>query len=402
MDGAWKVAVIGGGAAGFFAALSAAQHHPSAQVVLFEKTAKLLSKVKISGGGRCNVTHHCFSPSALSKHYPRGGKQLKKALGTFQASDTVAWFESRGVALKTESDGRMFPTTDSSQTIIDCLLHEADQHGVDVRLQSPVRELTPLASGDFSLNGERFDRVVVATGGSPKREGLAWLEALGHTVSDPVPSLFTFNMPGSDITALMGVVVPNALVRIQGTKLAQQGPVLVTHWGMSGPAVLKLSAWGAREFAERGYKFSVQVNWIGIANEAEVNAAIDDAMPDIRKKKVANACPFELPKKFWAFLLARAEVPADAVWLDLGKKAKNKLVNTLLNDVHEVRGKTTFKEEFVTCGGIALSEVDFNTMQSRVVPGLYFAGEVLDVDGVTGGFNFQAAWTTGFVAGSLK
>jgi hypothetical protein len=402
MDGAWKVAVIGGGAAGFFAALSAAQHHPSTQVVLFEKTAKLLSKVKISGGGRCNVTHHCFSASALSKHYPRGGKQLKKALGTFQASDTVAWFESRGVALKTESDGRMFPTTDSSQTIIDCLLHEADQHGVDIRLQSPVRELTPLASGDFSLNGERFDRVIVATGGSPKREGLAWLEALGHAVENPVPSLFTFNMPGSDITALMGVVVPNALVRIQGTKLTQQGPVLVTHWGMSGPAVLKLSAWGARELAERGYKFSVQVNWIGIANEAEVNAAIDDAMPDIRKKKVANACPFELPKKFWAFLLARAEVPADAVWLDLGKKAKNKLVNTLLNDVYEVRGKTTFKEEFVTCGGIALGEVDFNTMQSRVLTGLYFAGEVLDVDGVTGGFNFQAAWTTGFVAGSLK
>ncbi len=402
MDGAWKVAVIGGGAAGFFAALSAAQHHPSAQVVLFEKTAKLLSKIKISGGGRCNVTHHCFSPSALSKHYPRGGKQLKKALGTFQASNTVAWFESRGVALKTESDGRMFPTTDSSQTIIDCLLHEADQHGVDIRLQSPVRELTPLASGDFSLNGERFDRVIVATGGSPKREGLAWLEALGHAVENPVPSLFTFNMPGSDITALMGVVVPNALVRIQGTKLTQQGPVLVTHWGMSGPAVLKLSAWGARELAERGYKFSVQVNWIGIANEAEVNAAINDAIPDIRKKKVANACPFELPKKFWAFLLARAEVPADAVWLDLGKKAKNKLVNTLLNDVYEVRGKTTFKEEFVTCGGIALGEVDFNTMQSRVLTGLYFAGEVLDVDGVTGGFNFQAAWTTGFVAGSLK
>ena len=402
MDGAWKVAVIGGGAAGFFAALSAAQHHPSAQVVLFEKTAKLLSKIKISGGGRCNVTHHCFSPSALSKHYPRGGKQLKKALGTFQASNTVAWFESRGVALKTESDGRMFPTTDSSQTIIDCLLHEADQRGVDIRLQSPVQELTPLAQGGFTLNGERFDRVVVATGGSPKREGLAWLETLGHTVSNPVPSLFTFNMPGSDITTLMGVVVPNALVRIQGTKLAQQGPVLVTHWGMSGPAILKLSAWGARELATRGYEFSVQVNWIGIANEAEVNAAINDAMPDIRKKKVANACPFELPKKFWAFLLARAEVPADAVWLDLGKKAKNKLVNTLLNDVHEVRGKTTFKEEFVTCGGIALGEVDFSTMQSRVVPGLYFAGEVLDVDGVTGGFNFQAAWTTGFVAGSLK
>ena len=401
MEGALKVAVIGGGAAGFFAALSAAQHHTSAHVVLFEKTAKLLSKVKISGGGRCNVTHHCFSPSALSKHYPRGGKQLKKAFGTFQAADTVAWFESRGVALKTEDDGRMFPVTDSSQTIVDCLVREADRHGIEVRLQSPVRELIPLAPGGFTLNGERFDRVVVATGGSPKREGLAWLEALGHAIVDPVPSLFTFNMPGSDITDLMGVVVPDALVRIQGTKLIQQGPVLVTHWGMSGPAILKLSAWGARELAERGYAFSVQVNWIGIANEAEVTSAIDDAMPDIRKKKVANACPFELPKKFWAFLLARAEVPADAVWLDLGKKAGNKLVNTLLNDVYEVRGKTTFKEEFVTCGGGVLSEVDFATMQSRVVPGLYFAGEVLDVDGVTGGFNFQAAWTTGFVAGRL-
>jgi predicted Rossmann fold flavoprotein len=401
MEGALKVAVIGGGAAGFFAALSAAQHHTSADVVLFEKTAKLLSKVKISGGGRCNVTHHCFSPSALSKHYPRGGKQLKKAFGTFQAADTVAWFESRGVALKTEDDGRMFPVTDSSQTIVDCLVREADRHGIEVRLQSPVRELIPLAPGGFTLNGERFDRVVVATGGSPKREGLAWLEALGHAIVDPVPSLFTFNMPGSDITDLMGVVVPDALVRIQGTKLIQQGPVLVTHWGMSGPAILKLSAWGARELAERGYAFSVQVNWIGIANEAEVTSAIDDAMPDIRKKKVANACPFELPKKFWAFLLARAEVPADAVWLDLGKKAKNKLVNTLLNDVYEVRGKTTFKEEFVTCGGVVLGEVDFATMQSRAVPGLYFAGEVLDVDGVTGGFNFQAAWTTGFVAGRL-
>lgn len=401
MEGVLKVAVIGGGAAGFFAALSAAKHHPSAHVVLFEKTAKLLSKVKISGGGRCNVTHHCFSPSSLSKHYPRGGKQLKKAFGTFQASDTVAWFESRGVALKTEGDGRMFPVTDSSQTIVDCLVREADRHGIEVRLQSPVRELTPLAPGGFTLNGERFDRVVVATGGSPKRDGLAWLEALGHSVADPVPSLFTFNMPGSDITDLMGVVVPNALVRIQGTKLVQDGPVLITHWGMSGPAVLKLSAWGARELAERGYAFSIQVNWIGIANEAEVNASIDDAMPDIRKKKVANACPFELPKKFWAYLLDRADVPTDAVWLDLGKKAKNKLVNTLLNDVYDVRGKTTFKEEFVTCGGVSLGEVDFATMQSRVVPGIYFAGEVLDVDGVTGGFNFQAAWTTGFLAGRL-
>jgi len=402
MEGALKVAVIGGGAAGFFAALSAAEHHPLAHVVLFEKTAKLLSKVKISGGGRCNVTHHCFSPSALSKHYPRGGKQMKKAFGTFQASDTVAWFESRGVDLKTEGDGRMFPVTDSSQTIVDCLVREAERHGIEVRLQSPVRELTPLAPGGFTLNGERFDRVVVATGGSPKREGLAWLEALGHSLADPVPSLFTFNMPGSDITDLMGVVVPNALVRIQGTKLAQQGPVLVTHWGMSGPAVLKLSAWGARELAECDYTFSAQINWVGIPNEAEAAALMEETATEMRKKKVANACPFELPRKFWAYLLERADVQADAVWVDLGKKARNKLLNTLLNDVYDVRGKTTFKEEFVTCGGVVLGEVDFSTMESRVVPGLHFAGEILDVDGVTGGFNFQAAWTTGFLAGQLS
>ncbi|MGB1577496.1 MAG: aminoacetone oxidase family FAD-binding enzyme, partial [Flavobacteriales bacterium] len=336
MEGALKVAVIGGGAAGFFAALSAAEHHPSAQVVLFEKTAKLLSKVKISGGGRCNVTHHCFSPSALSKHYPRGGKQLKKAFGTFQASDTVAWFESRGVALKTEGDGRMFPVTDSSQTIVDCLVREADRHGIEVRLKSPVRELTPLEPDGFTLNGERFDRVVVATGGSPKREGFAWLEALGHSVAEPVPSLFTFNMPGADITDLMGVVVPEARVRIQGTKLVQQGPVLITHWGMSGPAVLKLSAWGARELAERDYTFSAQINWVGISNEAEAAAVMEEAATEMRKKKVANACPFELSRKFWAHLLNRADVPAEAVWVDLGKRAKNKLLNTLLNDVYDV------------------------------------------------------------------
>ena len=401
MEGALNVAVVGGGAAGFFAALSAAKHHPSSNVVLFEKTAKLLSKVKISGGGRCNVTHHCFSNSALAKHYPRGGKHLKKGFDTFQTADTVAWFQSRGVELKTEEDGRMFPVSDSSQTIIDCLQNEALRLGVTIRLHTPLRTLHPQFEGGFHLNGEHFDNVILATGGSPKLSGLAWLEALGHTVSDPVPSLFTFNMPGEDVTALMGVVVPDAIVRIQGTKLSQQGPVLVTHWGMSGPAVLKLSAWGARELAQREYQFSVQINWVGIPNASEAASVMEKAVDDMRKKKVTNACPFELPKKFWAYLLERANVSAEALWLDLGKKAKNKLLNTLLNDVYEVRGKTTFKEEFVTCGGVTLEEVDFTTMQSREVPGLYFAGEVLDVDGITGGFNFQAAWTTGFVAGRL-
>ena len=401
MQGGLQVAVIGGGAAGVFAALSAAEHHPEARVVLFERTSKLLSKVKVSGGGRCNVTHACFSPAQLSKHYPRGGKQLKKAFSKFQAQDTVAWFERRGVHLKTEADGRMFPVTDSSQTIVDCLTREAQRLGVDIRLQSSIHELRRV-DGGFDLHGESFDRVVVATGGSPKAQGLQWLANLGHGIEPPVPSLFTFNMPKEPVTALMGVVVPKAIVRIQGTKLVQEGPLLLTHWGMSGPAILKLSAWGARELAERAYDFQLQVNWVGVSNASEAASMLDATLFESRKRKVLNACPFDLPKKFWAHLVAKAGISSDSVWLDVGKKTRNKLLDTLLNDVYSVHGKTTFKEEFVTCGGVSLGDVDFQSMQSRVVPGMHFAGEVLNVDGVTGGFNFQAAWTTGFVAGQLR
>jgi len=399
MDSVRKVAVIGGGAAGFFAALSAAEHHPESQVVLFEKSNKLLSKVKVSGGGRCNVTHACFSPAVLSKHYPRGGKQLKKAFSIFHAADTVEWFTSRGVPLKTEVDGRMFPEANTSQAIIDCLQREARNSGVEIRLQSPVTAIQPLDEGGFDLHGERFDHVIVATGGSPKGSGFDWLRALGHTIAEPVPSLFTFNMPGETITERMGLVVPNAIVRIQGTKLSHQGPVLITHWGMSGPAVLKLSAWGARELEERGYRFHIQVNWLGKVNESEVLEELAGALPGIARKKAANACPWDLPRNFWSHLIAKAGIGPDTPWQEVGKKARNKLIDLLLNDVYTVEGKTTFKEEFVTCGGVTRSEVDFNTMESRIVPGLHFAGEVLDVDGITGGFNFQAAWTTGYIAG---
>ncbi|MDG1382087.1 MAG: NAD(P)/FAD-dependent oxidoreductase [Flavobacteriales bacterium] len=398
-----RTAVIGGGAAGFFAALSVSTHHPDHTVVLFEKSNKLLSKVKVSGGGRCNVTHACFSPALLAKHYPRGGKPLKKAFSTFHATHTVDWFTSRGVPLKTEEDGRMFPEANTSQAIIDCLMQEAKSEGIDIRLQSPVSDILPQSeNGGFDLHGEHFDHVVVATGGSPKASGFDWLRKLGHNISEPVPSLFTFNMPGESVTARMGLVVQNAIVRIQGTKLTHQGPVLITHWGMSGPAVLKLSAWGARELEQRGYSFSIQVNWVGNANADDVVAEMDRTMATSRKKKMANACPFDLPKNFWIYLLEKSGLNPESAWLELGKKGRNKLVNTLLNDTYPVRGKTTFKEEFVTCGGVDTSEVDFKTMQSRVVPNLYFAGEVLDVDGITGGFNFQAAWTTGFVAGKLN
>ena len=401
MEDEARVAIIGGGAAGFFAALSVAQHHPSARVVIFEKTSKLLAKVKISGGGRCNVTHACFTPSALSKNYPRGGKQLKKAFSVFEAKDTVEWFTSKGVPLKTEADGRMFPVTNSSQSIIDCLMQEAHESGVEIKMKSPIRSIVP-DGGGFLLDSIRFDKVIVATGGSPKAEGFDWLTQLGHTANTPVPSLFTFNIPKEPVTSLMGLVVKDAIVRIQGTKLAHQGPVLITHWGMSGPAVLKLSAWGARELQKQGYAFNIQINWIGVADESQVLTIIDEALPGIRKKKMANACPFDLPKNFWIYLIEKSGFNPDSMWLELGKKSRNKLINTLLNDIYEVKGKTTFKEEFVTCGGVILSDVDFPTMQSRVTPGLYFAGEVLDIDGITGGFNFQAAWTTGFLAGQLR
>ena len=402
MESAGQVAVVGGGAAGFFAALSAAHHHPNNNVVLFEKTSKLLSKVKVSGGGRCNVTHACFSPSAFAKHYPRGGRQLKKAFGTFSAQDTIDWFTERGVPLKTEDDGRMFPVANTSEAVIDCLLGEAHKAGIDIRMKAPVQSIQPLDGGGFDLHGEQFDRVIVATGGSPKATGFDWLVALGHTISTPVPSLFTFNMPGETITERMGLVVQDAIVRIQGTKLSHQGPVLITHWGMSGPAVLKLSAWGARELAERDYGFTIQVNWTGRTNEEEATRLMADAISASPKKKMANACPFELPKNFWVHALEKAGIHADTTWGELGKKPRNRLLNGLLNDTYSVAGKTTFKEEFVTCGGVTLGEVDFTTMQSRVVPGLHFAGEVLDVDGITGGFNFQAAWTTGYVAGQLN
>ena len=400
-----KVAIIGGGAAGFFSAFSVKEHHPNSKVTIFEKSNKLLSKVKVSGGGRCNVTNACFSASKLSKSYPRGGKHLKKAFSVFQAKDTVEWFSKRGVELKAEEDGRMFPTTDNSQTIIDCFLKEAGQKNIKILEQSPIRKIVPENEGyTLHLEGtsEHFNKVIIATGGSPKMSGFYWLQQLGHSISSPLPSLFTFNIPGDQVKILMGLVVENATVRIQGTKLSYSGPVLITHWGMSGPAILKLSAWGARKLAENNYKFNIQINWLSIKSDEAANEIIDKELLKIRKKKIINACPFELPNRMWKFLLEKVEINPDSVWLDLSKKNRNKLLNILLNDIYEVKGKTTFKEEFVTCGGIKLSDVSMTSMESRVCKNLYFAGEVLDIDGITGGFNFQGAWTTGYIAGKLQ
>lgn len=397
-----RIAIIGGGAAGFFAAISAKEHSENAKVTIFEKTSKLLAKVKVSGGGRCNVTHACFEASRLSKFYPRGGKQLRKAFDQFYTQDTVDWFESRGVDLKTEADNRMFPTSDNSQTIIDCLMSEVRRLGVQIMTNRPVLGLEKTDSTltlTFKGRQERFDKVIIATGGSPKEEGFKWLKNLGHDIVSPVPSLFTFNMPSESIKSLMGLSVPNASVRVQGTKLVQSGPLLITHWGMSGPAILKTSAWGARLLSDMGYQFKIHVNWLGELKEDGLRAQLQAVGHDFGKRMLRNKNPFQLPQRLWEYLLERAGLVHEKPWAEIGKKGANKLVNVLLNDEYSVSGKTTFKEEFVTCGGVSLSNVDFKTMESRQCEGLYFAGEVLDIDGVTGGFNFQAAWTTGFIAG---
>lgn len=404
-----KIVVIGGGAAGFFGAITCAQTAPEARVVLLEKSGKLLSKVRVSGGGRCNVTHHCFVPTLLSQQYPRGARQLKEAFKTFGAQETVDWFSQRGVQLKAEADGRMFPVTDNSETIVDCLLQEARRMGVEIRTGAGVESIAPerTATGkpQFTLllsSGEsiKADKVLVCTGGSPKPAGYDWMRALGHKIQEPVPSLFTFNVPSSPLKDLQGVSVPKAKVRVAGQKLEYEGPLLITHWGYSGPAVLKLSAWGARIFHDRQYTFTALINWIPEYTEESLREHLQ-AYRQAHPKKVVSTNPlFGLPQRLWKALTGIAEVPADIRWAELPGKNTNKLVEALLRVPVEVKGKTTFKEEFVTCGGIDLSTVNMKTMESRVQPGLYFAGEVLDIDGITGGFNFQAAWTTGFLAGS--
>lgn len=399
-----KIAVIGGGAAGFFAAISCKNHFPAAQVLLLEKSQKTLAKVKVSGGGRCNVTHACFNISDLSGFYPRGGKHLKKSFGIFNTNHTVEWFTKRGVTLKTETDNRMFPTTDDSQTIIDCLVRETQKLNIEIKTGFSVSELKKEESG-FSLlsNDEKelFDYVIIATGGSPKLSGFDWLSALNHDIIDPVPSLFTFNMPTENTAELMGVVAPNAIVRVQGTNLQTQGALMVTHWGMSGPAVLKCSAWGARILHDLNYNFTATINWTGLANEEIIREKFSETKNKHGKKKISNENPFDITARMWESLLKKVEIKPDLIWSELPKKEQNRLINTLYNDAYKVKGKTTFKEEFVTCGGISLNDVNMSTMESRKCPGLFFAGEVLDIDGVTGGFNFQAAWTTGFIAGKL-
>lgn len=397
-----NIAIIGGGAAGFFAALSAKKHFPDYTVIIFEKSAKVLSKVKISGGGRCNVTNACFDNKELAKHYPRGENNLRKAFEQFNAQSTVDWFEQRNVALKTYPDNCIFPQSNDSQTIIDCFTKEATTLGIEIKFNQSITAISRTENGfELSTRETKFhaDKVIVTTGGHPKRSGLEWLEKLGHTVIEPVPSLFTFNMPQDPIRELMGNVVENATVKVEGTKLIGKGPLLVTHWGMSGPAILQLSAWGARILADKAYQFSVLVNWLDDEKDEGLRVHLSKIIEEHGGKMIGNLNPFPMTSRLWNFLLTKSEINPEMRWNDLGKNVTNKLVNTLINDCYVVSGKTTFKEEFVTAGGISLQDVNFKTMESKIVPGMFFAGEVLDIDGITGGFNFQAAWTTGFVAG---
>lgn len=397
-----KLVVIGGGAAGFFLAVNAARLNPQLRVTLLEKSGKLLSKVKVSGGGRCNVTHACFSIPDLVKKYPRGEQFLKKAFHLFNTNDTIEWFSERGVQLHTEADGRMFPVTNNSQTIINCLLQEADKHRVDVQINCDVHRIEMAGAGfRIHITGKKIletDFVAVACGGFPKLAMFQWLKETGHQIQEPVPSLFTFNIPKHPITALMGLSVPNAVVKIAGTKLKEQGPLLITHWGLSGPVVLRLSAWGARELHRADYQFNILVNWLGDCNEAELRLEWTGYRDQLAAQKIYSRNPFSLPGRLWQFLLEQAHIPEATRWAELKAKEQNQLIQLLTTFPFSVSGKTTFKEEFVTAGGIQLSEINPQTMESKKVPHLFFAGEVMDVDGITGGFNFQNAWTSGFIA----
>lgn len=396
--------VIGGGAAGFFCAVNAARMRPDLQVTLLEKTGKLLSKVKVSGGGRCNVTHALDDIGEMSRKYPRGQHFVKKSFHRFFTSDTIEWFALRGVQLKTEADGRMFPVTDSSQTVIDCLLREAHQYGVSIKTHCEAKAIVPKQNG-FTVeilepSGARqlqADFVCLSAGGYSKSSQFDWLQNLGHTIEAPVPSLFTFNLPKHPITQLMGLSADPVRIRIEGTRLEEEGPVLVTHWGLSGPCVLRLSAWGARELAGMNYHFKVHVNWLPRQNEAAVREAMRSQRQLHAAKKLSNY-HFGLPQRLWQFLLEASGIGPDLRFADLPSKLENTLIRHLTDHVFEVQGKTTFKEEFVTAGGVRLSEIDPSTMMSRKLPGLFFAGELLDVDGITGGFNFQHAWTSGWTA----
>lgn len=397
----YDLIVIGGGAAGFFGAINVVENNPNLRVLILEKTSKLLSKVRVSGGGRCNVTHHCFEATPLSRHYPRGQKELKKLFRLFQAKDVVAWFDQKGVKLKTEDDGRMFPETDQSETIINCFLSEADRLKIDIEKNCEVVKVENNGGvflvADSNQQKYKSKNILIASGGSPKRSAYQWVERLGHSLINPIPSLFTFNDSTKRFKDLMGVSVEKATVQIAGTKYKESGPVLITHWGLSGPAVIRLSSWAAEYLNKKNYEFTALVNWTS-KTEDEVRDFLNSYRSEHPKQKIITHALYGLPNRLWVRLCLLSEIDDPKIWDEISKKHLNKLIENLVRCEFKIKGKTTFKEEFVTCGGVHLEEINFNTMESKIVHGIYFAGEVLDIDGETGGFNFQSAWTTAWVA----
>jgi predicted Rossmann fold flavoprotein len=398
----YDLVVLGGGASGFFGAIQAARLNPALKISILEKSPKLLSKVRISGGGRCNVTYHCFEPTPLSQHYPRGQKELKKLFRSFQANDTVDWFANGGVTLKTEADGRMFPVTNDSQTIIDCFLKQAELLDIEIATSCGVDRIA-LDKDLFHIhttdNREIISKkVLVAIGGHPQPTHYGCLKDLGHTNIRTIPSLFTFNDSEKKFIDLMGVSVDHAEVKIAGTKFAQTGPVLITHWGLSGPAVIRLSAWAAEYLHEHAYEFTALVNWTGGMSEEALREGLNELRMNSGRKTIMANTMFSLPQRLWDRLIGLAEIGETKKWGDASNRDINRLIEFLVRCPFHIKGKTTFKEEFVSCGGVDLNEVTLETMESKKVAGLYFAGEVLNIDGETGGFNFQAAWTTAFIA----
>lgn len=399
-----RIMVAGGGAAGFFAAIACAECCPSASVTIVEKSVEFLSKVRISGGGRCNVTHACFDPRKLSEFYPRGGQALIGPFHRFQPGDTVAWFESRGVKLRTEEDGRIFPISNCSQSIVDCLLKTARKAGVRLISGNSVQHAKSGGAAPFRLDlqdGTRADceRLMLATGGcrTPSMARLA--HCLGHSLMPPVPSLFAFRMDTSWLKPLAGISVSDATLSIPGTKLAERGPLLITHAGMSGPAVLRLSAWGARDLSRLQYRFAMRINWFPSHSGERLNLALKNLRKQHPGKKIGNTPLSPMPSRLWQALVERAGMGFDMRWSGVSNAQQTTLLAQLAATEVPITGKSMNRDEFVTCGGIPLAEVDFKSMQSCIVPGLFFGGEVLDIDGLTGGFNFQAAWTTGWIAG---
>jgi predicted Rossmann fold flavoprotein len=400
-----RIVVIGGGAGGFFGAIASAEIHPQAEVTLLEASRQPLAKVLISGGGRCNVTHACFEVDGLVQNYPRGSKALQGAFTRFQPQDTVAWFAAHGVKLKTEADGRMFPITDSSETIVECLIKAAATAGVKLRIGTPVVSVKRPLNTQFEINlksGETQigDRLLLATGSS--LAGYKIAQDLGHHIQPPVPSLFTFNMDDPKLRALAGVSVNPVNLRLSvgpKSQLEQTGPLLMTHWGLSGPAVLKLSAWGARVLNESRYQATLFINWLPDLQPEQVRQKILTIKSEWGKRPIALHRGVDLPHRLWQYIIARINITTEDRWAEISNKTLNQLVQELTQGEYAISGKGAFKEEFVTCGGVNLKEVNFKTMESKLVPGLYFAGEILDIDGVTGGFNFQSAWTTAYLAG---